>query len=233
MCATARLVVVLLALLAGGAAWAQESGGFLGVDLQDVTNEEADTLGWEAPRGAKVVKPREGGPAASAGILSDDVVISLDGQEVESMAALVAGIGAKTAGTQVRLRLLRSGRERTVSVTLGTRPAELARPAPERKDLPILMLDTGGHMAFPRSLTFTPDGRQIASGGDDKVVRVWDWQAGKTVRTIRGQVGIGSEGKIYTIALSPDGRRLAVGGWMHKECDGRCGDIRLYDFASG
>src|ERR1700694_1064286 len=68
-----------------------------------------------------------------------------------------------------------------------------------------LMLDTGGHMARISALAFTPDGKELVSASDDKVIRVWDWQAGTTVRTIRGQVGPGDEGKIHAIALSPDG----------------------------
>jgi WD40 repeat protein len=98
---------------------------------------------------------------------------------------------------------------------------------------PQLMLDTGGHMAIIRSLVFTPNGKQLVSAADDKVVRVWDLQSGKTVRTIRGEVGPGFEGTTYSMALSPDSRWLAVGGWMHRECEGRCGEIRLYDFATG
>jgi WD40 repeat protein len=82
-------------------------------------------------------------------------------------------------------------------------------------------------MAIIRGLAFTADGRQLVSVGDDKVIRVWDLQAGKTVRTIRGQVGPGDEGKIFAIALSPDGRWLAAGGWTNDNV------IRLYDFASG
>src|SRR5437899_1702202 len=82
-------------------------------------------------------------------------------------------------------------------------------------DAPQLMLDTGGHMALLRDLAFTPDGKQLISAGDDKVIRVWDWQAGKIIRTIRGQVGPGTEGSIYAMALSPDGRWLAAGGFMH------------------
>ena len=96
-----------------------------------------------------------------------------------------------------------------------------------------LMLDTGGHMSKVWKVLVTPDGKQIVSSSDDKVVRVWDMQSGKTVRTIRGQVGPGSEGKLYSIALSPDGKWLAVGGWTHRECAGRCGEVRLHDFATG
>ena len=98
---------------------------------------------------------------------------------------------------------------------------------------PQLMLDTGGHTAIINSLVFSSDGKQLISAADDKVIRVWDWQAGNTVRTIRGQVGLGDEGKIYAAALSRDGRWLAAGGWTHKECAGRCGEIRLYEFSTG
>jgi hypothetical protein len=209
-----RLFVVALALLIGCAARAQEPKGFLGIELKDITKEEAEALGWEAPRGIKVVKPREGGPGANAGILADDVIISLDGVEVENMEGFVASVGNKQVGAQVKLRLLRTGKERTVTVTLGARPPELAQPAPAKKDDPTLQLDTGGHMALIRGLAFTPDGQQLVSSGDDKVIRVWDWQAGKTVRVIRGQVGPGNEGKIFAMALSPDGRLLAVGGFL-------------------
>ena len=79
-------------------------------------------------------------------------------------------------------------------------------------DAPILQLDTGGHMGLIKGLAFTPDGRYLVSAGDDKVIRVWDWQAGTTVRSIRGQAGAGDEGKVYAMALSPDGRWLAAGG---------------------
>ena len=100
-------------------------------------------------------------------------------------------------------------------------------------DGPVLQLDTGGHMASIRSIAFTPDGRQLVSASDDKTIRVWDLASGKTVRTIRGESAPGDAGKVYAMALSPDGKWLAAGGWTHRECKGRCGEIRLYEFASG
>jgi WD40 repeat protein len=99
--------------------------------------------------------------------------------------------------------------------------------------LPLVMLNTGGHMALIEGLAFTADGKQLVSASIDKLIRVWDWQEDRTIRTFRGEVGPGNEGKIYAMALSPDGRWFAAGGWMHQQCPGRCGEVRLYDFAAG
>ena len=69
-----------------GAARAQEQAkGWLGAELQDVTKQEADALGWEAPRGAKLVKPVPGGPAEKAGLVPGDILVSLDGVEIETV----------------------------------------------------------------------------------------------------------------------------------------------------
>jgi WD40 repeat protein len=140
-----------------------------------------------------------------------------------------AAVAAKHPGDELRLLVHSGGSEHRVRVTLAEQPKIQA--AQDR--LPLLMLDTGGHMAIIKSLSFTPNGKQLVSAGDDKVISVWDWQAAKTIRTIRGQVARGPDGKIFAMALSPDGHWLAAGGWMNSECQGRCGDIRLYDFTSG
>jgi WD40 repeat protein len=95
---------------------------------------------------------------------------------------------------------------------------------------PILQIDPGGHKALIRDIIFTPDGRSLVSASDDKLIRVWNLKTGRTERTLRGQIGEGSEGKIFAMALSPDGRWLAAGGFM-----GVFGDepIRLYNFHTG
>jgi WD40 repeat protein len=221
------LLALILAFLVCGAASAQEAKGWLGADVRDVTKAEADKLGWDTPHGAKVGVMASDSPAEKAGIKTGDVVVSIDNVEPETSSDFERTIAAKSPGTELRLRVLSGGRERRITVILAAKPqVQAARD----QVLPLLMLDTGGHMAAIRGLTFTPDGKNLISAGDDKVIRVWDWRAGKTVRTIRGQVGAGDEGKIFALALSLDGQWLAVGGWTHSECAGRCGDIRLYDF---
>ncbi len=79
---------------------------------------------------------------------------------------------------------------------------------------PILSLNLPGHTSHVDQVLFTPDGKELISVGEDKVVRVWDAATGDLLRNIRGQVGDGPQGKLYAAALSPDGGTLAVGGFL-------------------
>ena len=101
------------------------------------------------------------------------------------------------------------------------------------EERPILQLDTGGHQALVEKPCVRTRRQFIVSAGDDKVVRIWDWRAGQTVRTIRGQSGPGPEGTdLFHGALAR--WTVACGGRrMHPECEGRCGGFRLDDFATG
>ena len=92
------IVLLGLALLAGGARAQQAGAGWLGVELKDLTKAEADALGWEAPRGAKLVKPVPGGPAEAQGLKPDDILVSLDGVEIESVKALVETVAQEGGG---------------------------------------------------------------------------------------------------------------------------------------
>jgi WD40 repeat protein len=223
-----RILVAVL-LLAGGVAAAQDGKGWLGADVLDVTKAEADKLGWDSPHGAKLGVVASGSPADKAGLKAGDVITAVERTLLDTSAEVEAAITAKPPGAVVRLQVLSAARERSVTVTLAERPKIQAT---QDQALPLLMLDTDGHTALITDLAFTPDGRQLVSAGVDKVIRIWDWQTGKTVRTIRGQVGLGNEGRILAMALSPDGRWLAAGGLL-PGTRAEIAAIRLYDFNKG
>jgi WD40 repeat protein len=223
-----------LTLVAAEIALAQDQktgSGWLGVEVHDLTQQDADAFGWEAPRGAMLVGPTPGGPAASAELQPGDVLISLDGVEIENVKSLIETIGRMPAGTDIKLALRRDGREKRLTVRLATRPPEPGKPK-VKEDGPMPMLDTGGHMALVRDIAFTPDSRQLVSASIDKTIRVWDLETGKTERIIRGESGSESHGAIHAMALSPDGKWVAVGGSLRGP-QSEYGAIRLFDFASG
>jgi WD40 repeat protein len=223
------LSTLLFLLLVWGPASAQEGKGWLGADTLDITKAEADKLGWDTPHGAKVGVVASSSPADAAGLKTGDIIISIDNVEPETAAEVEKTISTKSPGSDLRLRILSGGRERRVTVALAERPRVQTG---QDQGGPLLMLDTGGHMAFIRGLAFTPDGKQLVSAGEDKAIRVWDWQAGKTVRVVRGDVGRGQVGKIFAMAMSPDGHWLAAGGWFtgnREESDA----VRLYEYRTG
>lgn len=108
-------------------------------------------------------------------------------------------------------------------------------------DSPRLLVDSGGHTSLIGDVMFTHDGKYLISAGHDKAIRVWDLESGKTIRTIRGWIGDGHEGKIYAAALSRDDRYLAIGGWMGTPIERDHGPtsyeevnaIRIFDFQTG
>ena len=76
------------------------------------------------------------------------------------------------------------------------------------------------HGANIRSLAYSPDGRVLASSGDDALIHLWDPTTGKELKRLDGH-----KGPVWTIAFSPDGDRLASGG---NDCT-----IRIWRVASG
>jgi serine protease Do len=98
--------------------------GWIGVQIQPVTADIADSLGMKNARGALVAEPQSGSPADKAGIKSGDVIVSVNGEAVEDARNLARRISSLSPGTSVRLGIIRNGREDTLTLTLGELPRE-------------------------------------------------------------------------------------------------------------
>jgi len=94
--------------------------GFLGVGIQDVTRDIADSVGLKQAKGAVVTETTKGSPADKAGIKSGDVVTAVDGTQIEGARSLSRTIGGKAPGTTVDVTVWRDNAEHHFSVKLDT-----------------------------------------------------------------------------------------------------------------
>ena len=137
------------------------TGGWIGVRIQTVTQAMADSLGLKQAGGALVAEPQSDGPAAKAGIVSGDLIQSVNDQEVKDSRDLAKKIAAIKPGSTAKLGILHDGLQKTVSVTVGQMPGErVAQGGPGRG------LSEG---AAPLGVTLAP---AASAGGDEQGVVV-------------------------------------------------------------
>ena len=96
--------------------------GWIGVQIQPVTPEIAESLGLKTTRGALVAEPQKDSPAVKAGIQAGDVITTVDGKPVADARELARKIGGMPPNATVKLAIVRGGAEKTVSLTLGELP---------------------------------------------------------------------------------------------------------------
>jgi len=99
------------------------SRGWIGVQIQPVTSDIADSLGMKAAEGALVAEPQASGPAAKAGIQSGDVITAVNGETVKDARELARTIGGLAPGSSVKLNVLHQGKDQVINLTLGQLPA--------------------------------------------------------------------------------------------------------------
>src|SRR4029079_11934750 len=98
--------------------------GWIGVQIQPVTRDIADSLGLKTAEGALVAEPQADGPAAKAGIKSGDVIIKVNGGAIKYARTLPRRISSMAPNTSVKLAVFRGGKEETVTLALGELPKE-------------------------------------------------------------------------------------------------------------
>ncbi|TWC14284.1 MULTISPECIES: DegQ family serine endoprotease [unclassified Pseudomonas] len=100
------------------------SRGWLGVVIQEVNKDLAESFGLEKPAGALVAQIQEGGPAAKGGLQVGDVILKLNDQPIIMSADLPHLVGALKAGAKANLEVIREGKRKNIELTVGAIPEE-------------------------------------------------------------------------------------------------------------
>jgi serine protease Do len=139
---------------------------FLGVQIQDITPDIANSLGMQAAHGALVAAVNSGTPADKAGIKSGDVVTAVNGAEIKDALDLSRTISDMAPGTSVQITLLRDGREQTVTAELQKMPAQSEQQQQGSNNQPAPAQPTPGPVAEALGLTVVPN-----SGGPGVLIQ--------------------------------------------------------------
>jgi serine protease Do len=141
--------------------------GWIGVQIQTVTPDIADSLGLKQATGALVSEPQKDSPAAKAGIASGDVITSVNDTPVHDPRELARKIGTMSPGTTINLEVIHNGQSKTVTLTLGTLPNEKQASSEQnqrdQREVPDSDMPNLG-------LTLAPGNKVSGSGGNGVVV---------------------------------------------------------------
>lgn len=110
------------------------SRGWLGVRIQDVTRELAESFNMDRPQGALVAQVISDSPSDKAGIKIGDVIIQFDGHEIDTSGELPPRVGLITIGEEVEVKVIRDGRKKTIDVVIGLLPVDKTSLSVNSKD---------------------------------------------------------------------------------------------------
>ncbi len=143
------------------------SRGWIGVQIQPVTQDLADSMGLKQAEGALVADPQKDGPAAKAGVEAGDVITAVNGQSVKDARELARIIGGFAPGSAAKLDVLHKGQGKVVSLILGRLPnAQEARADIEADG----QGSTHGTDVTRLGLTVAPAGKVDGAGKEGVVV---------------------------------------------------------------
>ncbi|MGA8388226.1 MAG: Do family serine endopeptidase [Pseudolabrys sp.] len=137
--------------------------GWIGVQIQPVTQDIADSLGLKKAEGALVAEPQPNSPATKSGIAAGDVITFVDGNPVKDARDLAKKIGALAPKASVKLTVLHNGSEKVLTLTLGEMPnTKEARASAEEGDSDADLGKLG--------LTLAPAARVAGAGAEGVVI---------------------------------------------------------------
>lgn len=142
--------------------------GWLGVQIQPVSKDIAESLGLSEAKGALVVAPQAGSPGDKAGIKQGDIITAVNGDPIKDARDLSRRIGAMAPNSKVELSLWRSGKSQSVTVTLGDLASDDASKASATQD------DNKGGGQTSREKVLSSLGLTVAPADDGNGLAITD-----------------------------------------------------------
>ena len=216
----ANMVRVVVASAEGGSGAVKRP--WLGAKLQEVTPDIADSLGLPRPSGALVANVVADGPAAHAGIKTGDVIVSVDGAEVDDPNAFDYRFATKPLGGTARIGLIRQGRDMVVQVALQSLPDMPRQEVEIRARSPFLgatVASLSPALADEMRLDPQAEGVVITDVADGSTAQSIGFQKGDIVVSVNNQkIGkpadleriAGAGGRQWRITIMRGGQQISV-----------------------
>jgi serine protease Do len=109
--------------------------GWLGVGIQNISPELAENLDIDKTEGVIVTEIMKDSPAEKAGIEIEDVILAINSEKIKNVTQLSTRVGSTDPGTKIKLKILRGGKEKTVSITIGEFPADKPQARAQKKSI--------------------------------------------------------------------------------------------------
>jgi serine protease Do len=184
--------------------------GWLGVEIQPVTPDIAESLGLKSEKGALVSSAQDDSPAKKAGVTAGDVITQVDGKDVASPKELARLIGASDPGKSVDLTIWRDGKTETMKVDLGEMPS--ANKQASADDQPSSPAQTSSLADLGLTVTRSEDGKGLVVTDVDPDSDAADRgiQAGDVITSVNSQEVNGTDDVAKAMAEAVKSGRKAV-----------------------
>lgn len=196
--------------------------GYLGVGIQDISKEDAEYKGLKNNKGALVSKIYSGAPAEKAGIEAEDIIIEVNGKDIEDTRDLTRLVADIPVGDTADVVVLRNGKTRKIKVEVGKRPAEdetagtegsNRRNAPAQSDLGIRVTEITPNLANRYGLTET-EGVIVSQLAQNGKAAAAGLESGDIIKEINHEVIKTVED--YNEALQKVGEKETISMWIYR-----------------